>query len=72
MTPVGTVFAAELQPQDGGTGGYAAQDAKAVACRLRARGVHARPLGNVAYLMVTPTSQRAQCTWLLETLQQCL
>ena len=35
---------------------------------LRAAGIFARPLGNVVYLMVTPTSSQVTCAWLLNSL----
>ena len=68
----GTVLAVEMQPPPGGQRGYAAGGAVAVARRLRALGVFARPLGNVAYLMVTPTTRPADAARLLAALAQAL
>ena len=62
----GTVLAAELAASDGG--GYASGEAKAVVMQLRQQGVFARPLGNVVYLMVTPTTSSATCLRLLQQL----
>ena len=62
----------ELRPPAGGQRGYASSGAAAVAARLRARGVFARPLGNVAYLMVTPTTRPAVAARLLGALERAL
>ena len=70
--PPGTVLAVELQPPPGGQRGYASSGAAALAARLRALGVFARPLGNVAYLMVTPTTRPAVAAQLLATLGRAL
>jgi dethiobiotin synthetase/adenosylmethionine--8-amino-7-oxononanoate aminotransferase len=67
----GTVLAAELASADGG-GGYASGEAHGVTQALRAAGVYARPLGNVVYLMATPTTPGATGTPLLETLLHVL
>lgn len=73
MVPLaGTVLAVELQPAPGGQRGYASSGAATVAARLRARGVFARPLGNVAYLMVTPTTRPAIAARLLAALERAL
>ena len=62
----GTVLAATISAQDGG--GYASGGTAVIIAHLRATGIFARPLGNVVYLMVTPTSSRATCAWLLQEL----
>jgi dethiobiotin synthetase/adenosylmethionine--8-amino-7-oxononanoate aminotransferase len=61
---------------DGGAAGggaegaaYFAGGAAGVVAGLRARGVFARPLGNTVYLMVTPTTDRAECGRLLGALE---
>ena len=59
----GTVVAATIAASDGG--GYASTGSAAVIATLRQAGIFARPLGNVVYLMVTPTTSRATCSWLL-------
>ncbi len=66
------MLAVELQPPPGGQRGYAASGAAAVAARLRPLGVLARPLGNVAYLMVTPTTRPAVAAALLAALERAL
>lgn len=68
----GTVLAAELKPEDGQGSGYTGTGSKAVVMKLRSMGVYARPLGNVVYLMVTPTTSTAQCAHLLQTLLTAL
>ena len=66
------MLAAELQPRPGRARGYESGAARPVTMRLRRHGVYARPLGNVVYLMVTPTTDPRQCTRLLETLLQAI
>ena len=66
----GTVLAAELAASDGG--GYGSGEARALVNLLRQSGIFARPLGNVAYLMVTPTTSPATCRKLLNTFMQAL
>ena len=68
----GTVLAAEVKPEEGQGAGYTATGSKAVVMKLRKNGVYARPLGNVVYLMVTPTTSRQQCSDLLQTLLSVL
>ena len=62
----GTVLAATIEAEDGG--GYASKGTAQIIASLREAGVFARPLGNVVYIMVTPTSSRATCAWLLQEL----
>lgn len=62
----GTVLAATISASDGG--GYASTGSAAIITTLRQAGIFARPLGNVVYLMVTPTTSRATCSWLLREL----
>jgi dethiobiotin synthetase/adenosylmethionine--8-amino-7-oxononanoate aminotransferase len=69
VVALGSVLAVELQAAEAGYGSGAA--AAAVA-RLRARGVYARPLGNVVYLMVTPMTRAARCEALLDALEASL
>jgi bifunctional dethiobiotin synthetase / adenosylmethionine---8-amino-7-oxononanoate aminotransferase len=68
---LGCVLAAELKVA-AGAAGYSSGAAKAVTQKLRARGVYARPLGNVVYLMVTPTTKPETAGELLTALQACL
>lgn len=53
-------------------GGYASAAAADVVAALRVRGVAARPLGPVVYMMASPTSQRQTCDWLLGVLADVL
>ena len=61
------MLAAELRVAPG-AGGYASNEAANVVRALRGVGVYGRPLGNVVYLMVTPTTEPEQCRRLLEKL----
>ena len=70
MLTAGTVFAAELKTT--GKAGYGATEAIQVTKDLRLRGIYARPLGNVVYLMVTPTTAKGTCTTLLQYLLSVL
>lgn len=64
---VGTVLAVQLR--GGGAGGGYGSDACARLVRgLRSRGVLARPLGDVVYLMVSPMAPPAECDHLLDAL----
>ncbi len=54
-------------------GGYGSTGASEVVTRLRERhGVFARPLGDLVYLMVTPTTRRGRCGALLRALREVL
>mmetsp|Transcript_37594 Transcript_37594/g.88864 ORF Transcript_37594/g.88864 Transcript_37594/m.88864 type:complete len:839 (+) Transcript_37594:57-2573(+) len=70
VLPMGTILAVELEVEGGG--GYASGAAKGVVAKLKELGVHARPLGNVVYLMVTPTTQPSKCDKLIEILSEAL
>ena len=65
---IGTVFAAELDVGD--QAGYSSGAAREIVLKLRKFSIQARPLGNVLYLMVTPTTPRERCTSLLLAVQQ--
>ena len=69
---LGTVLAAELKLPAGQPGGYGSRIARLVTTAMRARGVYARPLGNVVYLMCTPTSAPETTAELLFVLNACL
>lgn len=62
---IGTVFAAQLA---GGGAGYGSRACGRIVQRLRARGVLARPLGDVLYLMVSPMAPPRDCDALLDAL----
>ena len=57
---IGTVLAVELEVPEG-QGGYGSGAARAVTQALLPRGVYARPLGNVVYLMATPFTPPETC-----------
>lgn len=65
VVALGSVLALELKgsQEAAGAAGYvsAAAATAAVVRGLRARGVFARPLGGVVYMMVTPTTEVATC-----------
>ncbi len=67
MWHAGTVVAIALRPEAGSQGSYGSNAARTVTQQLRTKGIYARPLGNVVYLMCTPTTSRMQCSTLLET-----
>lgn len=71
VVPLGTVLAVELRVPEG-AGGYASGAARAVAARMGHMGVYARPLGNVAYVMCTPTTSEGDAHWLMHQLEACL
>jgi len=55
----------ELKVPDGGPTGYASNIAKDVVLKLRKYGIQARPIGNVLYLMASPTTPRESCDRML-------
>lgn len=67
VVPLGTVLALELEVPEG-EAGYASGAAREVTVRLRRRGVYARPLGNVVYIMCTPTTSAGITERLLDAL----
>eukprot|EP00878_Enallax_costatus_P029174 GHUV01031613.1.p1 GENE.GHUV01031613.1~~GHUV01031613.1.p1 ORF type:complete len:190 (+),score=58.50 GHUV01031613.1:699-1268(+) len=70
---LGSVLAVELNPDSGsGKAGYGSSAAVDVVAALRDRGIAARPLGAVVYLMVTPTTSREKCEWLMSQLSEVL
>lgn len=71
VVALGTVFAAELQVTGGGSG-YLSSTARQITDALRARGVFARPLGNVVYLMASPFTPAERCRSLLSMLIEVL
>jgi adenosylmethionine-8-amino-7-oxononanoate aminotransferase len=70
---LGSVLAVELAAEGvRGAGSYGSAAAVDVVGWLRARGVAARPLGRVVYMMATPTSSKARCEWLMGQLMEVL
>jgi dethiobiotin synthetase/adenosylmethionine--8-amino-7-oxononanoate aminotransferase len=70
VVALGSVLAAELAAK--GAGGYASGAAAGAVAKLRELGIHARPLGNVVYVMVTPSTGRDQCAALMAAMQAAL
>jgi dethiobiotin synthetase/adenosylmethionine--8-amino-7-oxononanoate aminotransferase len=70
VVALGSVLAAELAAE--GAGGYASGAAAGAVAKLRELGVHARPLGNVVYVMVTPSTGRGQCAALMAAMEAAL
>jgi len=65
---IGCVFAIELKvPSDSATG-YASNIAKEYVLKLRKYGIQARPIGNVLYLMASPTTPKERCDTMLRAL----
>lgn len=60
---LGTVFAVEIKADDAG---YSSSASAKVVSALRSHGIFARPLGNVVYMMATPTTTRVACNRLLK------
>lgn len=66
---LGTVAVVEVKPEPGAASGYnSVARTKSVVRTMRAQGAYVRPLGNVLYLMATPTTAPAKCTQLLALL----
>lgn len=69
---IGSVLSVTLKPADG-VGGYGASSQTAlVAQKLRERGIYTRPLGNVLYLMTSPTTSRLECHRLATLLHKAI
>lgn len=71
LISLGTVVALELKITTE-AGGYASNAAAGVVTALRTRGVFARPLGNVVYIIVTPLTKVEKCEELLDALEAAL
>lgn len=65
------MLAVEVRAGDGHLG-YASGAAREIALRLRPAGILTRPLGNVLYLMCTPTTAKAKCDTLLHALMESI
>ena len=69
---LGTVLAVTIEPEDG-AGGYGASSRTLPLVReLRRKGVYARPLGNVIYIMASPLTNAAECARLCDVLYQTI
>jgi dethiobiotin synthetase/adenosylmethionine--8-amino-7-oxononanoate aminotransferase len=72
---LGSVLAVELADAASAEtrgGRYGSAAAAHVVAGLRERGIAARPLGPVVYLMAAPTSSRQRCQWLTQQLGKVL
>eukprot|EP00948_MAST-09A_sp_MAST-9A-sp1_P001355 g1355.t1 len=68
----GTILAVAIADQSGGSGGYSSTASGGVIKRLRERGVFARPLGNICYLMCAPTSTKDSTRRQMDVLRDAL
>jgi bifunctional dethiobiotin synthetase / adenosylmethionine---8-amino-7-oxononanoate aminotransferase len=68
----GSVLSVTMKPEDEVRGYGAASPTALVAKRLRERGIYSRPLGNVIYLMTSPTTSRVECNQLATTLHEAI
>lgn len=66
---LGTVVSVQLKSLESG---YESNTAVTVTDNLMKRGIYARPLGNVVYIMVTPFTSRSKCQELLGKLEMAL
>ena len=70
---LGTVLALTIRPDEGEGSGYAASSRTVpIIKHLKDRGVFARPLGNVIYIMVSPLTSKMECTRLLTVVEETL
>mmetsp|Transcript_10381 Transcript_10381/g.16222 ORF Transcript_10381/g.16222 Transcript_10381/m.16222 type:complete len:328 (+) Transcript_10381:62-1045(+) len=67
---LGTILAVEIR--DEGGSGYQSQASKPIVKSLRQQGIYARPLGNIVYLMVAPTTSQAKAAELSSILLSTL
>lgn len=67
---LGTVAAVELRSDEGA--GYGSSAASGVVAALKQKGIIARPLGNVVYVMVTPMTTKEQSDAVLRALEEAL
>lgn len=69
IVALGTLCAVAMRNTDE-VSGYRSTRAKEITDKLRKRGVFARPLGDIVYLMVGLTTSKVTCTQLLTILKQ--
>jgi dethiobiotin synthetase/adenosylmethionine--8-amino-7-oxononanoate aminotransferase len=70
---LGTVLALTIRPDEGEGSGYAASSRTVpIIKHLKDRGVFARPLGNIIYIMVSPLTSKTECTRLLTVVEDTL
>ena len=66
---LGTVVAITLEPDFSGSGYAAAGRSVPLVKHLLAKGIYARPLGNVVYIMVSPLTSKEECSRLCNALR---
>jgi dethiobiotin synthetase/adenosylmethionine--8-amino-7-oxononanoate aminotransferase len=66
---LGTVVTITLEPDLSGSGYAAAGRSVPLVKHLLAKGIYARPLGNVVYIMVSPLTSKQECSRLCDALR---
>jgi len=70
---LGTVLAVTIKPEEDGVVGYGASSRTIpIVKALRRKGIFARPLGNVIYIMASPMTSRNECARLADVLYDVL
>jgi adenosylmethionine-8-amino-7-oxononanoate aminotransferase len=69
---VTSLLPAPIAPQPGAAAGYKSDRARQVIAALAARGVAARPLGDVVYLLASPTAAPETCAAAARLLHEAL
>ena len=69
VTALGSILAVELASA---SSGYSSDASLKIISDLRARGIYARPLGNVVYLLCSPLTSKVRCSELLSALLSSL
>lgn len=69
---LGTVLAITLEPDEKGSGYAANGKSLPVVQYLSRKGVYARPLGNVVYIMVSPLTKKEECSRLCDILRDSI
>ncbi len=69
---LGTVVAMTIEPESGSTGYAALGRSVPLVKYLMDKGVYARPLGNVVYVMVSPLTSREECKRMCSLLKEAV
>jgi dethiobiotin synthetase/adenosylmethionine--8-amino-7-oxononanoate aminotransferase len=69
---LGTVVAITLQPDVSGSGYASGGRSVPLVQHLLTKGIYARPLGNVVYIMVSPLTSKEECSRLCDTLHDSI
>jgi dethiobiotin synthetase/adenosylmethionine--8-amino-7-oxononanoate aminotransferase len=70
---LGTVLAVSLKPEEDGASGYAASSRTVpIVKKLREKGIYARPLGNVLYIMASPLTSKEDCSRIARILYETI